>query len=129
MEQRQSNFAKHTSFFGQYKNYFVLPNENPNAETAWLAYPLIVKEDAPFTRTDMQIYLEKRNIQTRVVFTGNILRQPGYKNIDCIGSADDFVNADNVMRGGILLALHHGVTDEMMSHVHNSCSDFIASYS
>ena len=94
MEQRQSNFAKHTSFFGQYKNYFVLPNENPNAETAWLAYPLIVKEDAPFTRTDMQIYLEKRNIQTRVVFTGNILRQPGYKNIDCIGSADDFVNAD-----------------------------------
>ena len=129
MEQRQSNFAKHTSFFGQYKNYFVLPNENPNAETAWLAYPLIVKEDAPFTRTDMQIYLEKRNIQTRVVFTGNILRQPGYKNIDCIGSADDFVNADNVMRGGILLALHHGVTDEMMSHVHNSCSDFISSHS
>ena len=77
----------------------------------------------------MQIYLEKRNIQTRVVFTGNILRQPGYKNIDCIGSADDFINADNVMRGGILLALHHGVTEEMMSHVHNSCLEFLSSYS
>ena len=129
MEQRQINFAKHCSFFEQYNHYFVLPNENPNAETAWLAYPLIVKEDAPFTRTEMQIYLEKRNIQTRVVFTGNILRQPGYKNIDCIGSADDFVNADNVMRGGILLALHHGVTEEMMSHVHNSCLEFLSSYS
>ena len=99
MQQRQQNFAKHTSFFKNYENYFTLPNQNPDAETAWLAYPLIVKEDAPFTRTDMQIFLEKRNIQTRVVFTGNILRQPGYKNIDCIGKADAFINSDNVMRG------------------------------
>ena len=129
MQQRQINFSKHTPFFSQFKNYFILPKENPNAETAWLAYPLIVKEDAPFTRTDMQIYLEKKNIQTRVVFTGNILRQPGFKNIDCVGLADDFVNADNVMRGGILLALHHGVTDEMMSHIHDSCFEFISSYS
>ena len=129
MQQRQINFSKHTTFFSQFENYFILPKENPNAETAWLAYPLIVKQDAPFTRTDMQIYLEKKNIQTRVVFTGNILRQPGYKNIDCVGLADDFVNADNVMRGGILLALHHGVTDEMMSHVHDSCFEFISSHS
>ncbi|MDC0029839.1 DegT/DnrJ/EryC1/StrS family aminotransferase [Pseudomonadota bacterium] len=128
MQQRQINFSKHTTFFSQFENYFILPKENPNAETAWLAYPLIVKEDAPFTRTDMQIYLEKKNIQTRVVFTGNILRQPGYKDIDCVGLADDFVNADNVMRGGILLALHHGVTDEMMSHVHDSCFEFISSH-
>ena len=129
MQQRQINYSKHNTFFSQYNNYFTLPNENPNAETAWLAYPLIVKEDAPFTRTDMQIYLEKKNIQTRVVFTGNILRQPGFKNIDCLGAANDFVNADNVMRGGILLALHHGVTNEMMSHIHDSCFKFISSYS
>jgi CDP-6-deoxy-D-xylo-4-hexulose-3-dehydrase len=128
MSERQSNFAKHSSFFKKYEEFFILPNQNPDADTAWLAYPLIVKEDAPFNRTDMQIYLEKRNIQTRVVFTGNILRQPGYKDIDCIGSADDFVNADNVMRGGILLALHHGLTDEMLTHVHDSCFEFLSSY-
>ena len=86
---------------------------------------MIVKDDAPFNRTDLQIFLEKRNIQTRVVFTGNILRQPGYKDIDCIGKADDFTNADNVMRGGILLALHHGLTDEMIDHVHSSCDYFL----
>ena len=128
MQQRQQNFAKHTSFFKNYGNYFTLPNENPDAETAWLAYPLIVKEDAPFTRTDMQIFLEKRNIQTRVVFTGNILRQPGYKNIDCIGKADAFINSDNVMRGGILLALHHGLTDEMRDHIHDSAAAFLQQY-
>ena len=128
MQQRQQNFAKHTSFFKNYENYFTLPNQNPDAETAWLAYPLIVKEDAPFTRTDMQIFLEKRNIQTRVVFTGNILRQPGYKNIDCIGQADAFINSDNVMRGGILLALHHGLTDEMRDHIHDSATEFLKQY-
>jgi len=122
---RQINFDKHISFFKNYEQYFVLPKQNPNAETGWLAFPMIVKEDAPFTRTELQIFLEKRNIQTRVVFTGNILRQPGYKDIDCIGSANDFVNADNVMRGGILLALHHGLSDEMIEHIHSSCALFL----
>ena len=125
---RQVNFDKHTKFFQQYDEFFMLPRQNPNAETGWLAYPMIVKDDAPFNRTELQIFLEKRNIQTRVVFTGNILRQPGYKDIDCIGKADDFINADNVMRGGILLALHHGLTDEMVNHVHSSCDIFLEEF-
>ena len=126
---RRQNFNSHTAFFEQHDNFFTVPAENPRAHTAWLAFPVLVKPDAPFTRTDLQIFLEKRNIQTRVVFTGNILRQPGYKDIDCIGVADDFVNADNVMRNGILLALHHGLTEEMLSHIHDSCTDFINQYS
>ncbi|MDA7797200.1 aminotransferase class I/II-fold pyridoxal phosphate-dependent enzyme [Gammaproteobacteria bacterium] len=125
IKERQKNFDKHTAFFQTYEEFFLLPKQNPNAETGWLAYPLIVKDKAPFNRTELQIFLEKRNIQTRVVFTGNILRQPGYKNISCIGQADDFVNADNVMRGGILLALHHGLTDEMINHIHSSCEIFL----
>ena len=125
---RQLNFEKHTKFFQQYDEFFMLPKQNPNAETGWLAYPMIVKDDAPFNRTELQIFLEKRNIQTRVVFTGNILRQPGYKDIDCIGKADDFINAYNVMRGGILLALHHGLTDEMVNHVHSSCDIFLKEF-
>jgi len=125
IQERQMNFEKHTKFFKEYEEFFVLPKQNPNAETGWLAYPLIVKEDAPFSRTELQIFLEQRNIQTRVVFTGNILRQPGYKDISCVGKADDFINADNVMRGGILLALHHGLTAEMIGHVHSSCAIFL----
>ena len=115
IKERQLNFDSHFNFLKQYDEFFDLPIQNPNSETGWLAFPAIVKDNSPFTRTDLQIFLEKRNIQTRVVFTGNILRQPGYKNIKCIGEADDFVNADRVMRGGILLALHHGLTDEMTS--------------
>ena len=125
IKSRQINFEKHTEFFKQYDKFFVLPKQNPNAETGWLAYPMIVKDDAPFNRTDLQIFLEKRNIQTRVVFTGNLLRQPGYKDIDCIGKADDFINADNVMRGGILLALHHGLNEDQISHIHDSIDLFL----
>jgi CDP-6-deoxy-D-xylo-4-hexulose-3-dehydrase len=89
---------------------------------------MIIKENSLFSRTDLQIFLEKRNIQTRVVFTGNILRQPGYKNINCIGVADDFINADRVMAGGILLALHHGLTNEMIKHIQNSITLFLDQY-
>jgi len=125
---RQLNFDRHFEFLKQHNNFFDLPIQNPNSKTGWLAFPTIIKDSSPFTRTELQIFLEKRNIQTRVVFTGNILRQPGYKNIKCIGVADDFMNADRVMRGGILLALHHGLTDEMMAHIHDSISEFLKQF-
>tara|TARA_A100001015_G_scaffold300738_1_gene386606 strand:- start:3383 stop:4594 length:1212 start_codon:yes stop_codon:yes gene_type:complete len=123
---RQDHFKSHSSFFGKFSEYFILPNENPRADTCWLAYPLLLSDSAPFDRTEMQIFLEKRNIQTRVVFTGNILRQPGFRNIDCIGEADDFVNADNVMKNGILLACHHGLTQDQIDHLYESIELFIS---
>ena len=125
---RQLNFDRHMQFLNQYIEFFDLPMQNPNAETGWLAFPAIVKDSAPFTRTELQIFLEKRNIQTRVVFTGNILRQPGYRDIKCIGVANDFVNSDRVMRGGILFALHHGLTEEMITHIHDSITCFVHQY-
>lgn len=76
-------FAKQKEYFSQYKEFFILPKQLADSRTGWLAAPMIVKDDAPFTRTELQIFLEKRNIQTRTVFTGNILRQPGFKNIEC----------------------------------------------
>ena len=89
---------------------------------------MIVKEDAPFTRTDMQIFLEKRNIQTRVVFTGNINRQPGFINIDKVVVDEGYPNADYVMRNGILLPLHHGLSDEMFDKLHNVIDEFLEKY-
>ena len=68
-------------FFSKYQNYFDNPEETPNCYTGWLAFPILIKKEAPFSRKQFQIYLEERNIQTRVVFTGNILRQPMCKNI------------------------------------------------
>ena len=128
MELRNKHFDSHLDFLSKYNEFFSLPKQNPKAFTCWLAFPMIVNEDAPFNRTDMQIFLEKRNIQTRVVFTGNVLRQPMMKNVKYVGNPDDFPNADRVMKQGILLACHHGLTNEMMNHLYESIDLFISQY-
>ena len=56
------------------------------------------------------------------------MRQPGFKDIACKGSPDDFIVADGVMRGGILLGCHHGLTEDLMGHIHSSAADFLDSY-
>jgi CDP-6-deoxy-D-xylo-4-hexulose-3-dehydrase len=117
---REEAFKQHTEFFKQYAEWFILPKQFPNSKTGWLAFPLTIKDNAPFSRTQLQVFLEKRNIQTRTVFTGNILRQPGFAHIARKESPLGFKNTDQVMRGGILLGCHHGLTAEMMNHIHTS---------
>jgi len=127
LNKRQKNFNTHTKFFKKYTKYFILPKQLPGSKSGWLAYPITIKNNAPFTRTEMQIFLEKRNIQTRVVFTGNILRQPGFKNLKNKKSKIEYPEADKVMRNGILIACHHGLNDKMISHIHQSIDKFIYS--
>jgi CDP-6-deoxy-D-xylo-4-hexulose-3-dehydrase len=123
--EREKNFAEMSEFFKQYEEYFVLPKQLPNSRTGWLAFALTIRDSAPFKRPEMQIFLEKRNIQTRTVFTGNILRQPGFKNVVRKESAAGYAESDKVMRGGMLLACHHGLTQEMKDHVKAQVTEFI----
>ena len=117
---RQHYFQQQYAFFSQYAEWFILPRQLPETHTGWLAFPLIVRDSAPFKRTEMQIFLEKRRIQTRTIFTGNILRQPGFAKIRRKESRAGYPQADQVMRGGILLGCHHGMTELMMQHIHQS---------
>ena len=122
---RQKNFNIHSKFFKKYSKFFILPKQLDNSKTGWLAYPLTIRPESPFTRTEMQIYLEKRNIQTRVVFTGNIIRQPGFKKIKMKKNQNGYPEADNVMKNGILLGCHHGLSRKMILHMHSSIENFI----
>ena len=72
--------------------------------------------------------MEKKNIQTRVFFLGNILRQPMYNDILKKGEADNFPSADNIMRNGVLLPLHHGMTDEIFSSLNQTIDEFISTH-
>ncbi len=122
---RQKNFKRQTQFFDNFSEFFSNPEENKKASTAWLAFPIQIKEDAPFSRRDLQIYLEERNIQTRVVFTGNILRQPMMKGIKRIERNGGYPNSDNVMKRSVLLPLHHGMTDDMFDYFYDTLKGFI----
>ncbi|HEX4893465.1 MAG TPA: DegT/DnrJ/EryC1/StrS family aminotransferase, partial [Hyphomicrobiaceae bacterium] len=106
IEARIRNFEAQRRFFSRYDKWFALPRQTPRSVTGWLAFPLTVLPAAPFTRREMQIFLEKRNIQTRVVFTGNITRQPGFRDVPRRVAPGGYPEADRVMRGGVLLACH-----------------------
>ncbi|MFL3006863.1 MAG: DegT/DnrJ/EryC1/StrS family aminotransferase [Candidatus Neomarinimicrobiota bacterium] len=110
---RQKNFKRQYDFFEKHKEFFINPKQTSNSYTAWLAYPILLKDNIPFTRKQFQIYLEDRNIQTRVIFTGNINRQPGFTNIKKRVHPNGYPNADFVMKNGVLLPCHHGLTEEM----------------
>ena len=125
LRKREINFNLHTKYLKKYSKYFILPKQLPQSKSGWLAYPITITEHASFSRTQMQIFLEKKNIQTRVVFTGNILRQPGFKNIKAKKDKNGYPEADKVMRNGILIACHHGLTKRMISHIHNSIDEFM----
>jgi CDP-6-deoxy-D-xylo-4-hexulose-3-dehydrase len=125
---RRKNFNTLLQFFTPYEKWFILPAEAKETGSGWLAFPLTIRESAPFTRRDMQLFFEKRNIQTRVVFTGNILRQPGFKDIKCVKNPAGYPEADNVMRGGILIGCHHGLNEAMLSHMQETFLAFCATH-
>ncbi|MEO6831604.1 MAG: aminotransferase class I/II-fold pyridoxal phosphate-dependent enzyme [Chitinophagaceae bacterium] len=125
IDTRTENYRRMREFFSQWEEFFILPKQLPNSRTGWLAFAITIRETAPFIRRDLQIFLEKRNIQTRTVFTGNILRQPGFKNVAHKASPDGYPESDKVMRGGMLLACHHGLNEAQLNHVMESVSAFM----
>jgi CDP-6-deoxy-D-xylo-4-hexulose-3-dehydrase len=121
---RESNLEQQVDFFKQYEDWFVLPRQLPNSRTGWLSLALTIREDAPFDRREMQIFLEKRDIQTRPAFTGNVLRQPAMAGVACKTRSDGYPVSDDVMRGGILLAIHHGLDQLQIDYMHETFTAF-----
>ena len=116
------------SFFKGYPDYFENPVEMENCYTGWLAFPILIKENAPFSRKEFQIFLENHQIQTRVVFTGNILRQPMCSQIKKKVLEEGYPAADRVMKHGVLLPLHHGMTSGMFARFHDTVRKFVELY-
>ena len=77
---RVRNFNYHKKFFNNLKNYFITPIVKKNVYTNFLAYPIILKPNKYFKRKDLQIFLENNKIQTRPIFSGNILRHPAFSS-------------------------------------------------
>ena len=116
---RIKNFEFLRKFFENYRSFFKLPIQNKNVVTGWLAFPLVIKKNANFSRNDLQIYLEKKDIQTRTIFTGNILRQPLMRNKYYKKHNKSHIISDDVMRNGILIGCHHGLRKKDLNRMTN----------
>ncbi|HIG52314.1 TPA: aminotransferase class I/II-fold pyridoxal phosphate-dependent enzyme [Candidatus Pacearchaeota archaeon] len=126
-EKRKEIFKELSNFFEKYQNFFILPKQLPEADTNWLAFPLTIKPGAPFTRREITRFLENENIQTRPIFTGNILRQPGFKNIsDQI--PEEFPITDLIMKNGFLLGCHQGLERNQLDYLKQKINNFIKKY-
>jgi len=114
---RIKNFNFLKDFFKKYNKFLNLPKQNKNVKTGWLAFPLVLKNNKKIKRKELQIFLEKRGIQTRTIFTGNILRQPIMKNK--IYKKHSLANkvSDNVMKNGILIGCHHGLKYSELKYI------------
>ena len=106
---RDRNFNYLKEFFKNYSKYFKLPETYPKVRTPWLAFPLVIKKNKKFYIREMQIFYEKNNVQTRTIFTGNILRQPLMKNLKYRSHKNTALIADDVMKNGILLGCHQAL--------------------
>ena len=124
---RKKNAETLMKFFQRYEEFFILPKQHPKAETFWHAFPLTIRHGAPFTRLEITQYLEERNIQTRPIFTGNILRQPAFRNIKAKTLKGGYPVADNIMRNGFLIGCNHGLQDEHIAHLMDSFEQFLKS--
>lgn len=125
---RIKNFVFLRKFFENYRSFFKLPIQNKNVVTGWLAFPLVIKKNANFSRNDLQIYLERKGIQTRTIFTGNILRQPLMKNKYYKKHNKSHIISDDVMRNGILIGCHHGLRKKDLNRMTNTFKKLLDKY-
>jgi len=124
-EARKKNYSELQEFLEQYENYFILPKQTPDTETNWLAFPIVIRDDAPFNRKEFATFLEKNGIQTRPIFTGNILKQPAYKNIEHRLAEKKYPHTESIMRGGMVFGCHQGLSIEQLDFIKRKISEFL----
>ena len=126
LKKRNVNFELLKNFFSKLNKYFKLPEQYKGVKTAWLAFPLVIKKNSKFSRKDLQIYLEKNNIQTRTIFTGNILKQPIIKNRKYKKLKNSEKNSNDVMKNGILIGCHQGMRIEEINYIFKTFNKFLS---
>lgn len=122
---RMNNFSSLKKFFSNFPELIDLPQQLKGLKTGWLAYPIIIKKNSFFNRRDLQIYFEKNNIQTRTIFTGNILRQPIMKNKKFKKHNKAEVNSNEIMQNGMLIGCHHGLGIKDIDFIKNKFTKFL----
>lgn len=124
---RRGNYEKIYNFLKKYDKFFILPEELPKAEVYWLAFPVTIRENCGIVRKELLRFLESNHIQTRVLFAGNILRHPAYKdNKYNIRVSGELEGADYVMKNTFLVAAHHGLNDSMIEYLSGKITEFLS---
>jgi CDP-6-deoxy-D-xylo-4-hexulose-3-dehydrase len=94
----------------------ILPEPAPNSDPSWFGFTLTVQDSAPYSRRDLQLYLESKRISTRLLFSGNLTRHPAYEHVEYRVSGS-LANSDKVANDTLWIGIYPGVTEEMIDYV------------
>jgi len=124
---RKRNFKMIYEGLKPLEEFLILPSWSPKADPSWFAFPITVKPNAPFTRGELQLFLEGRMIETRLLFAGNLLRQPGYRNIEhrVIG---DLPIANTVMLNTLFVGVYPGLSPQQVSFIISTFHEYVKEF-
>lgn len=124
---RKRNYALLFEIYKKYEDYFYLPRPQAKADPSWFAFPLTVRENAPFKRADIVDYLEENLIQTRPYFAGNIMLQPAYSHImDPQKAKDNFPVATLTMTNTYFHGTSPVITPEQIAYIGQTVDGFMS---
>ncbi len=122
---RKRNFQRLYDGLKPYKEYLILPTWSPRADVSWFAFPMTVRDEAPFRRRELLQWLEAAQVETRLLFAGNITRQPAYRDVThrVVG---ELTNADLVMRGAFFVGVYPGLDSQRIDYMLETFATFFA---
>jgi CDP-6-deoxy-D-xylo-4-hexulose-3-dehydrase len=121
---RKENFAHLAARFAGVEG-LILPVATPKSDPAWFGFPITLADDLAIDREDLMRFLEVRKIGTRLIFAGNMLRQPAYRDIEH-RVVSDLANSDTVMTRSFWIGTYPGLTADMLDYMADSIIDFIS---
>ncbi len=126
-ENRKANFKRITEGLSDLEDFFILPKATLHSDPSWFAYILSLRENAPFSRVGLAQYLNENLVETRDLFAGNILRHPGFMNIEhrVVGSLE---NTDYIMNNTFFTGVYPGMTEDKISYLVEKIHDYVKEF-
>jgi CDP-6-deoxy-D-xylo-4-hexulose-3-dehydrase len=116
IERRIHNFNRLKKGLLSLENDLILPEATPNSTPSWFGFILTVRDGNKISRNKMTEYLEKNRVQTRMLFAGNLIKQPAFEGVE-YRLANDLINTDKIMYDTFLVGVYPGLTDEMIDYM------------
>ncbi|QTH42323.1 lipopolysaccharide biosynthesis protein RfbH [Cohnella sp. LGH] len=123
-EARKKNFNRLLAGLSHLDEYFIFPRATDNSDPSWFGFILTVRDNARFTKNEIVGYLEKNRIQTRMLFAGNLTRQPAFQNIN-YRIHGELKNTDKILHDTFLVGVYPGLSDQMIDYMVKKINEFV----
>ena len=127
LARRKRNFEMLSKHFSNYPEVFVLPRITTDIDTGWHMFPIMIKPESGVRRSLFQQHMEAAGVDTRMVWTGNVTRQPAFKDVPHRVGPGGLANADRVMETGLILPCNHAIDDEGIEYMCHAVDEFFQS--